>query len=62
MAWALGSGKKRFPVEIIGIIAGFIPTAHEAPLMAVSAASLVMMFWFLWGEAGRRQESVASQP
>ena len=33
-----------------------------AVLMAVSVASLAMMFWFLWGEAGRRQESVASQP
>ena len=30
-AWVLGSGKKRFPLEIIGIIAGFIPT-WEAPL------------------------------
>ncbi|MBB75103.1 MAG: hypothetical protein CMJ75_11400 [Planctomycetaceae bacterium] len=33
-----------------------------AVLMAVSVASLVMMFWFLWGEAGRRQESVSSRP
>jgi sugar phosphate permease len=33
-----------------------------AVLMAVSVASLAMMFWFLWGEAARRQESVASQP
>ena len=31
-AWVLGSGKKRFPVEITREIAGFIPTAHEAPL------------------------------
>jgi len=33
-----------------------------AVLMAISVASLAMMFWFLWGEAGRRQESVHSQP
>ena len=33
-----------------------------AVLMAVSVASLVMMFWFLWGEAARRQEIVHSQP
>ena len=33
-----------------------------AVLMAVSVASLVMMFGFLWGEAGRQQESARSQP
>ena len=32
VSWVLGSGAKRFPNEIIGMISEFIPTDREAPM------------------------------